>query len=258
MSDEKKKAVKKQKYEDRILLRKITVKYRTDGKKLKVIYPDNTQEVLEDKFIADETSKTGLRWTYSKNNKIRFRGMEAGSLRHAGASGGFSPYYGISLYINKVLYRMRVSRIVWMLAYKDKPIGNLLIDHEDRNPLNNKVSNLRLSTERQNSTNKGCRAKSGYKNVVADRKCFIFKIRVNGKDILSSTRKSKHEVLLLGWEILTSGEIPLDNIEFQPKEYMDGTYLRQAMDGCEKAGISFTIPKFKTLHEYIASVEGSC
>lgn len=259
MSDDEKKAIKKQKARERkaaeTARRREVIQYRLVGNKLRVVYPDNTLEVLEDKFVIDETSKTGLRWTYSSHNMMNFRGMEAGYLHKAGTR---AANYTTYVHINGTLYRMAIARIVWMLANKDTPVGDLLIDHADRNPLNNKASNLRLSTETQNSSNRGGRSKSGYKNVVAHHgTSFIWRIMVNGKETWSSPRKSKHETLLLGWDILTSGKIPLDSIKFQPKEYMDGIYLRQAMAGCEKAGIPFTPPKYKTLHEYIASLGGA-
>ena len=259
MTDEEKKAKQKARKSAATAHRQATVKHRKVGNKYRVIYPDNTQEVLEDKFVVDETSKTGLRWSYSKHNLSNFRGKEAGCLHNVGSGNYKAPKYVTTVYINGTFYRMATAHIVWMLVFKDKPIGDYLVDHEDRNPLNNKASNLRLSTEQQNSSNRGCRSKSGYKNVVAHHGTnFIWKMMVNNKSIWSSPQKSKHAALLMGWVILTSGRIPLDCVRFQPKEYMDGTYLQRALAECEKQGIAVTPPKYKTLYEYIASVEGSC
>ena len=73
--------------------------------------------------------------------------------------------------------------LAWMLHHGDWPAG--MIDHIDGNPLNNKISNLRLVTASQNSINQKIRAdnKSGYKGVrwVANRNKWSAEIRLNGK-----------------------------------------------------------------------------
>lgn len=43
-------------------------------------------------------------------------------------------------------------RVAWMYVYGEDP-GELVIDHINRDPLNNRISNLRLSTHSQNIAN---------------------------------------------------------------------------------------------------------
>ena len=241
------------------LCRRATVQYRKVGNTLRIILPKNIQEVLENRITVDETSKTGIRWTSSERNNIFLRGNPAGSkLGNSGAHHRCPLFkYAVGVTIDKIAYRIPVSHVVWMLAHKDKPIGDNLVDHIDGNPLNNKVSNLRLVNNSESLTNRRCATKSGYKNVVVARSSFIWTMRVNGKTIRSSIHKSKHKVLILGWEILTSGKISLNFVKCQSLEYLDGTYLQRALAECEKQGIAVTPPKFKTLYEYIAFVENN-
>lgn len=48
----------------------------------------------------------------------------------------------------------RAHRIIWEMFNGPIPEG-VLVDHEDRNPLNNVISNLRLATRQQNNHNSG-------------------------------------------------------------------------------------------------------
>jgi hypothetical protein len=50
----------------------------------------------------------------------------------------------------------------------------------------------------------------------------------------------------------------MDGVKYQIEEYLEGTYLKRALAECKKQGIAVKRPKYKTLYEYIASVEGSC
>ena len=66
--------------------------------------------------------------------------------------------------INKKVYK--AHRLIWIYHNGDIEDG-LFIDHIDRNPLNNKIENLRLATRSQNGSNatKNITNTSGYKGV---------------------------------------------------------------------------------------------
>ena len=59
-----------------------------------------------------------------------------------------------------------VSRVIYFMANGEDP-GELTVDHEDQNPMNNNVGNLRLGTELIQENNQGLRKdnKSGAKGV---------------------------------------------------------------------------------------------
>jgi hypothetical protein len=60
-----------------------------------------------------------------------------------------------------------VHRIIYEMHFQEIPLG-FQIDHRDRNPLNNKIENLRLSTQSQNQINSRVPKNNttGYKGVL--------------------------------------------------------------------------------------------
>lgn len=75
-------------------------------------------------------------------------------------------------------------RLVWLLTYGYMPD---FIDHIDRNPMNNKISNLRSVTKSENEHNRGIykNNSSGYPGVCFDKRNKKYKagIKINGKQI---------------------------------------------------------------------------
>lgn len=77
-------------------------------------------------------------------------------------------------------------RSVYLHQFILNYFGGLLIDHVDRNTLNNQRSNLRLCTKSQNLMNRGPTIvnNSTYKGVtwVAKRSIWLAQIKINGKN----------------------------------------------------------------------------
>lgn len=80
------------------------------------------------------------------------------------------------------------------------PPQGLMIDHIDRNPLNNQVANLRFCTYAQNAYNMGIssRNKSGYKGVSLNKRIgkFQAKIVYNGQKIHIGTFSSAKDAAI--------------------------------------------------------------
>lgn len=86
-------------------------------------------------------------------------------------------------------FKFKVHRLVYELFVGPIPVG-YEIDHRDRNPLNNCVSNLRLATRQQNNGNSRMKRKGeGYKGVWFDKKTksrgkpYSAEIKIDGKKI---------------------------------------------------------------------------
>ena len=76
-------------------------------------------------------------------------------------------------------------RVIWLLVYGSWPEHE--IDHLDRNPMNNRIENLRAATPSENQQNHGLQRNnsSGYPGVHFNKKRnkYHAQIAVNGKDI---------------------------------------------------------------------------
>jgi hypothetical protein len=73
-------------------------------------------------------------------------------------------------------------RIIWKMLHGEEPE---VVDHIDGNPRNNRLSNLRAATRRQNSQNARGFGSSGFKGVsyIRARKRWVAQICVNGRSI---------------------------------------------------------------------------
>lgn len=228
--------------------------------KLKIVdLPANILDILHDRFRVDETSKTGLRWSESNANHPRCRGKEVGYLSNSKID-ITRRYYNIKFYTGGIKYFIGVARAIVMM------VNNIIIDpalrvnHKNRNTQDNRITNLEVTTASSNSIN--CRPKGSctYKNIRkhGSSPLFLASFFFLGRDYPTKYTSSEDHAVILGWELMTSGEVPLGYIKSQIDEWKDGTYLQRALSECKKQDIAVKRPKFKTLHEYIASVEGSC
>jgi hypothetical protein len=233
------------------------------GKSKRQVFPEGAIEELRSRLEIDETSETGLRWKDVDKNRKHLRGKPAG-----GPGGKDESYFVICNFcIQGILYKILVSHIVWMLATNEMIKAGLVVNHKNRIRKDNRFENLTLETYSSNNTNKAATGKSGYKNVNIYKKenkggeeVITYRSRFSweGVDYCSvSNALSVHAcyVFVLGWELLTSGKVPLACVKSQTDEYLCGSELERAMKECADKGIPITPPKYKTLYEYIASVE---
>lgn len=114
-------------------------------------------DVPSDIFIAD-FERGMLFWKNPKSRRMKV-GDEAGSKRPDGRT--------IVWVGGRFEYRYRV---LWQMAYGYWP--PVQIDHIDRDPSNDSLSNLRLATNKENSNNKGLNRnnKTGIKGVYKNSK----------------------------------------------------------------------------------------
>jgi len=247
------KKYRKEYYKNEVKIRKETIKYHST-KSRRIVLPDDIIYQLRSRFIVDPTSKTGLRWKMEDNIRTNLRGKPAGYDRRDG-------YYFINLRLNGVAYKIGNSHVVWMLSKNEFIPCDKVINHINRNPSDNNIVNLEVCSYSGNNINRKCTSKSGYKNVhlsyVNKVGLFIGRIRFNKKTTVTKSCSSPHEAFIHLWNLLTSGRIPLEFLRYQPTEFQDGIYLEKALRECKKAGISCEV-KYRTLREYIASVESSC
>jgi hypothetical protein len=224
--------------------------------KLKVVeLPPETLAILHARFKVDESSETGLRWIDSNINRPDCRGKEAGYLKSNG-------YYNLEVEVNSIRYDLGVARLIWMMVNNRIIEPGMVINHINRKRHDNRIANLEVTTRGLNKVNCAKSCSSSYKNVnIARRKPstrFYTRFAFLGITYRTKHVKSEDYALILGWKLITSGEVPLEFIKSQFDEWKDGTYLQRALAECKKQGIAVKRPKYKTLYEYIASVEGSC
>lgn len=126
------------------------------------------QHLLE---VLDYDSISGVfTWKIPTARKIKI-GMVAGTKNING-------YYTVCIY-NTVYY---LHILAWFYIHAEWP--NSQLDHKDRDKTNNRITNLRLASNKENSRNTvvHCDNLHGYKGVATNRKKFSAKIYIDGKN----------------------------------------------------------------------------
>jgi hypothetical protein len=86
-------------------------------------------------------------------------GIYGRTLKHILSTWG---YYFVGLQKDKKRHFIYLHRLVYQMHNKDEDIKPFIIDHKDRNKLNNNIDNLRKATYGENSQNRTPRGKSKY------------------------------------------------------------------------------------------------
>lgn len=87
----------------------------------------------------------------SNSWNTRYAGKKAGTINGDG-------YYSVQITYNKSLCNMRLHIIIWILNKNKYPHN--VIDHIDRNRINNLIDNLEVSTLIDNANNRGANSNS--------------------------------------------------------------------------------------------------
>jgi len=110
-------------------------------------------EVLREYLQLDPTLPSGLRWIKSTNGRIR-AGQPAGSPNSDG-------YYQFRLHRK----HYKCHRVILLLNGIEPPAGCIEVDHLDRNPANNLLSNLRWVDRASNVRNCGVKGRIPWRYV---------------------------------------------------------------------------------------------
>tara|TARA_R100000781_G_scaffold108815_1_gene73519 strand:- start:1051 stop:1599 length:549 start_codon:yes stop_codon:yes gene_type:complete len=103
------------------------------------------------------------RYLHSVDLNTRKKGDHVGIIKEGGPIHNRRKFWG-GAYINGGSYV--VARLIWVWVTGDDP-GELLVDHENRNSLDNRWTNLRLATHGENSRNRSIHRNNstGYANI---------------------------------------------------------------------------------------------
>jgi HNH endonuclease len=137
------------------------------------------QETLQKLF---EYREGELYWKVDRRGNL-VAGRRAGS-RHKFSNGAQRWIITIN---NRHYYR---SRLIWLLVHGEWPNE---LDHRNRNPLDDRIENLRPAIHSFNNANCAGRASSGVKGVYAHGRGWQSKINVDGRSVYLGKFDSKEE-----------------------------------------------------------------
>jgi hypothetical protein len=111
---------------------------------------DTSHICWHDYFYYDETSPTFLRWAV---DLLDSRGQVTAHAQRGKIAGKKNKDRATVLLHGR---RYKVHRVIWELLKGPIPFG-MIVDHKDRNPLNNAIWNLRPITQAENNRNTSMR-----------------------------------------------------------------------------------------------------
>jgi len=137
---------------------------------------------------------------YEISNLGRVKSLKFGKEKILKYSNTFNNYNSIGLFKNKKSYRFNIHQLVAIAFLNHKPCGyEVVVDHINDDIKDNRVENLQLITQRDNTFKTQGKYTSKYKGVHFDKKInkFISMISLNGKRINLGCFKTEieaHEV----------------------------------------------------------------
>lgn len=105
-------------------------------------------------------------------------------------------YLTVRLYINAKGKTYKVHKLVAQAFLNHTPCGyNIVVNHKDFNKLNNRVDNLEVVTQRENSNLKHLKSKSNYVGVTWQESCkrWQARITINTKRIYLGVFKNEYD-----------------------------------------------------------------
>jgi hypothetical protein len=125
------------------------------------------------KYLLEYFPDSGV-FVWCHGGGPRYRGKIAGSVSKRG--------YEVIRVLGKIYY---AHRLAWLYVYGEWPDG--IIDHIDRDPLNNRIQNLRVATAAENTMNSKLRStnKSGVRGVYYEKQTRKWRaaIKISGQSI---------------------------------------------------------------------------
>lgn len=133
---------------------------------------------IEDFIYYDETSPTCLRWKICGGRRKINKPVGSFIFDKQGKP------LCVTARINEKT--TRVSRFIWVL-FNDYLPDNMVIDHIDNNPHNNKISNLRCITSAENSRNRKISksSKTGFSGVFRTKAGYLASVHIGQKTVTS-------------------------------------------------------------------------
>ena len=104
-------------------------------------------------------------------------------------------FYNTNDYITNNKTKL-IHRYLYEIYKPEENISNLQIDHKNRNRLDNRMSNLRITTSGQNNYNRESKNKNGYRGVHKDKKKYCAKIKYEGNEYGKYGLDTKEEAAL--------------------------------------------------------------